>query len=35
MASIQELKKKVEIKIKTLDLAVTENKHFLQRNKEK
>ena len=35
MTSIQELKKKVEIKIKTLDLAVRENERILQRNKEK
>ena len=35
MASIQELKKKVEIKIKSLDLAVRESKRILQRYKEK
>ena len=35
MASIQELKKNVEIKIKTLDLVVRENERILQRNKEK
>ena len=35
MASIQELKKKVAIKIKTLELAVRENERILQRNKEK
>ena len=35
MASIQELKKKVAIKIKALDLAVRENERILQRHKEK
>ena len=35
MTSIQELKKKVEIKIKSFDLAVRENERILQRNKEK
>ena len=35
MARIQELKKKVEIKIKTLDLAVRKNERILQQNKEK
>ena len=34
MISIQELKKKVEIKIKTLDLAVRKNARILQRNKQ-
>ena len=33
MASIQQLKKKIEIK--TLNLTVRENEHILQRNKEK
>ena len=35
MASIQKLKKKIEIKIKTLDETVVENERILQRNKEK
>ena len=35
MASIQELKKKVEIKIKSLDFAVRENERILERHKEK
>ena len=34
MISIQELKKKVEIKIKTLDIAVRKNARILQRNKQ-
>ena len=34
MASIQELKKKVEIKIKTLDLVVRKNERILQQNKK-
>ena len=35
MSSIQELKKNVEIKIKSLDLVVRENERILQRNKER
>ena len=34
MASIQELKKNVEIKIKTLDLVVRKNERILQQNKK-